>query len=260
MIRLYDLPKGASQVSKNLFEFIKKHISNEEYLLELEKSPHSCLIEEANGYNFIHEKNADGVEFGRATCISYDEELTHGRGNTKDSWQVKKLDMGVYVDYPDGSRFNFDCAHTIISELATQETKDAYNASITAWNKIIDQIVSGSPQTIKDLSAIIFENICNSGLYPLVDYCGHGIGKSLHEEPLIPNKPMKHIRHQDSKLMDGMSFCLEPMMATAKTSLYTMPDGWTVRAEDGVMTFHYEHQFYVKNGKVHLLKDLGEKK
>ena len=97
------------------------------------------------------------------------------------------------------------------------------------------------------------ENYCRSRGYGVVmDYCGHGIGRDLHEEPEVPN----HGRAgHGMRIVEGMTFCIEPMINAKGDGVYVLPNGWTVKTKSGSLSAHFEHEILItSNGPVILTK------
>lgn len=82
-------------------------------------------------------------------------------------------------------------------------------------------------------------------MYTPKEFCGHGIGKNLHEDPNIPNDGMPK---KGMLLQDNMVICIEPMI-TQSPGIKILKDGWTVVSKDKKKTSHYEHTVLIKNGK-----------
>jgi methionyl aminopeptidase len=93
------------------------------------------------------------------------------------------------------------------------------------------------------------EAYCTQRGYGIVrQYCGHGIGHEMHEDPEVPNygRPGHGIR-----LMPGMTFCIEPMINQKGDGVRQLQDGWTVVTANGSLSAHFEHQIAItKDGPV----------
>ncbi len=102
--------------------------------------------------------------------------------------------------------------------------------------------------TIGTLGRVIEECAKEDGYSVVRNYVGHGIGKDLHEKPVIPNygRDLEGIR-----LKTGMCICIEPMICAGKADNHRLADGWTVVTTDGSLAVHVEHQIIVH-------KDYGE--
>jgi methionyl aminopeptidase len=84
------------------------------------------------------------------------------------------------------------------------------------------------------------EQYCASRGYGIVrDYCGHGIGRELHESPEVPNYVQPGRR--GVRLQAGMVICIEPMINEKGDAIRHCKDGWTVRTKNGSLSAHFEH-------------------
>ncbi len=82
------------------------------------------------------------------------------------------------------------------------------------------------------------------------DLVGHGIGRSLHEDPQVPNFGRQGVGR---KLKSGLTICIEPMFNRGGSGVRTESDGWTVRTADGRPSAHYEHMVVVRQGNPEVL-------
>ena len=81
---------------------------------------------------------------------------------------------------------------------------------------------------------------------------GHGLGRSLHEDPQVPNYGK---RGTGAKLKEGLVLAIEPMINLGRKEVYTESDGWTVRTKDGKPSVHFEHDVAVKKNKADILSN-----
>lgn len=108
----------------------------------------------------------------------------------------------------------------------------------------INQAHSGN--RVGDISAAIQRYVEGQGYNVVRGYGGHGVGRSMHEDPHIPNYGAAH---RGPKLRPGMTFAIEPMVLQGKKDVITLEDHWTVVAKDGKLTAHCEHTIAVtENG------------
>ena len=84
---------------------------------------------------------------------------------------------------------------------------------------------------------------------------GHGIGRKMHEDPMVPNYGR---RGQGTMLKAGMCIAIEPMITMGKRDIYLMPDRWTVRTKDGKPAAHYEHTIAIRRGNAEILSSFDE--
>jgi methionyl aminopeptidase len=87
------------------------------------------------------------------------------------------------------------------------------------------------------------------------DLVGHGIGKSLHEKPEVPNYGK---RGEGTMLRTGLVICIEPMINLGKRNITQDKDGWTIRTADNMPSAHYEHQIAITNGDPIILSSFDE--
>ena len=73
------------------------------------------------------------------------------------------------------------------------------------------------------------------------NYCGHGIGRAMHEDPQVPNFVNKEVRKHDFRLEEGLVLAVEPMVALGTKDVRTLDDGWTVETKDRRPSAHFEH-------------------
>ena len=91
------------------------------------------------------------------------------------------------------------------------------------------------------------QSFCEARGYGVVrDLVGHGVGRSLHEDPQVPNVGRRGV---GKKLKAGMTLCVEPMITGGTSEVAVDADGWTVRTADGEPAAHYEHMILVNRGE-----------
>ncbi|TSA83933.1 type I methionyl aminopeptidase [Helicobacter mehlei] len=109
----------------------------------------------------------------------------------------------------------------------------------------------------KELSQILEQGITKRGFVPLLDFCGHGIGRYPHEEPQIPNYLAPGASPKSGpKIKEGMVFCLEPMVCQREGNPKILEDRWSVVSSDGLRTSHYEHTIAITKGKARILTEI----
>lgn len=178
--------------------------------------------------------------FPATACISVNEELIHGIPSdyiVKDG-DLVSVDLGcIYEGYNSDSAFTKPVGNVSESDKKIIEVaKGAFNAGLQAIQK---------GARVGDISYAIGKYIKKNKLYTPEEFCGHGIGRELHEDPNVPNDGIKGT---GPLLRDGMVICIEPMI-TQCPGIKMLKDGWTVVSKDGSNTAHYEHTVLIKNGK-----------
>ena len=95
------------------------------------------------------------------------------------------------------------------------------------------------------------QTYCEARGYSVVrEMCGHGIGKSMHEDPEVPNYGR---RGTGPLIKNGMCLCIEPMINMGSRNVVIEADGWTCRTRDRKPSAHYEHTLAIMNGKTEIL-------
>ncbi len=185
--------------------------------------------------------------FPGSACVSVNEEVIHGIPGSR------RINEGDIVSVDLGARYkgwNSDTCYTFaVGEVKPEINKllEDTNASLYAG---IQAAVPGA--RVGDISHTV-EEYCRSRGYGVVkEYCGHGIGKEVHEEPEIPN----HGRAgHGMRLVEGMTICIEPMINLVGDGVHTLSNQWTVVTNNGSWSAHFEHMILIsENGPVILTK------
>jgi methionyl aminopeptidase len=169
-----------------------------------------------------------------ALCTSINDEVVHGMPNGKrilKDGDILSIDCGVIID-----GFYSDAAVTYAigkPEPRIQKLLDVTKASLEA---AIEQCQVGG--RLFDISATVQE-ICEAEGFGVVrEFVGHGIGRSMHEDPQVPNFGS---RGKGPRLKAGMVLAIEPMINAGKPEVKVLPDGWTAVTIDGSYSAHFEH-------------------
>ncbi|HMG01951.1 MAG TPA: type I methionyl aminopeptidase [Edaphobacter sp.] len=172
--------------------------------------------------------------FPAALCTSINDEVVHGMPNAKrilKDGDILAIDCGVIID-----GYYSDAAVTYAigkPEPRIQKLLDVTKASLAA---AIEQCQVGG--RLFDISATVQE-ICEAEGFGVVrEFVGHGIGRSMHEDPQVPNFGT---RGKGLRLKEGMVLAIEPMINAGKPEVKVLPDGWTAVTVDGSYSAHFEH-------------------
>lgn len=186
--------------------------------------------------------------FPNSACLSLNDVIIHG---IPSSYQLKEGDiLGIDIGVEKNGWYG-DAAITIgIGKIAPQDQK-LIDCAHQSLKEAIFEIREGIH--FKELSALLGELIAQKGMVPLRDYCGHGIGRSPHEDPQIPNYLDHGKPKSGEKIKNGMVFCIEPMICQKSGDPVILDDGWSVVSKDGLNTSHYEHTIAIIGGKAEIL-------
>jgi len=235
--------KKANAVVAEVFERLKNKITPETTTRELDQ-----IAEE-----YIRSKGAvpafKGYRGYPATlCVSINEEVVHGIPGQRRLKQgdLASIDVGVNLNGYFG-----DAAITFPVGDVDEEARKLLEVTEKALYIGIDQARAGN--RLFDISFAIQHWVESHGFSVVRDFVGHGIGKSLHEEPQIPNFGPAH---QGPRLEKGMIFSLEPMVNEGTYEVRILSDAWTVVTADGKRSAHFEHTVAITNGGADILSTL----
>ncbi len=180
--------------------------------------------------------------YKHSSCISLNDEVVHGVPS-----QHKKLKTGDLVKIDICASWNGYCADMtrcfFVGEVDALVKKLVFTAQ-ASLDAGIAQMHSGNYLT--DISAAIQKEVEVADFGVVRDFAGHGIGKSMHEDPEILNYGNPG---QGPRLREGMAFALEPMITQGSYQVYIDVDGWTVKTKDKSLAAHVEDTIIVtQNG------------
>ncbi len=175
-----------------------------------------------------------GEKFPGAACISLNEEVIHGipaRDRIVKSGDLVSLDIGI-----DLGGFFSDAAVTV--PIGTPTKADA--ALMETTRRCLEAGIAAcrAGNRISDISRAVFEIANGAGYGVVYEYCGHGVGLSVHEDPQIPNVPE---RGPNPRIVPGMVLAIEPMINMGTADVDLLDDGWTVVTSDRKKSCHMEH-------------------
>lgn len=168
------------------------------------------------------------------TCLSVNEEVVHGIGSLKRilrEGDVVSLD--VVVEY---NGYIGDNALTVAVGAIAPRTTELLKITEEALYLGIKQATVGN--RIGDISHTVQTFVESHGFGVVREMVGHGVGRSMHEEPQIPNFGR---RNAGEKIKAGMTLAIEPMVNLGRYDVRTLSDGWTVVTSDGSPSAHFEH-------------------
>lgn len=177
-------------------------------------------------------KNHHGFPF--TCCISVNDAVVHGfpTQNALKEGDVVSMDIGTIK-----KGFYGDSAYTFAVNGVSNEVKNLLKVTKESLYKGIEKACVGN--RIGDISFAIQEYTETKNGYGVVrELVGHGVGKSLHEDPQVPNYGK---RGSGPKLKEGLVIAIEPMINMGRREVINDTDGWTIRTKDGKPSAHYEH-------------------
>jgi len=178
-------------------------------------------------------------------CISVNEQVVHGLAGARQLQfgDIVSLDVGVVYN-----GFIGDTAKTVAvggCNLAAQKLMDVTEKSL---HEGIAQALPGN--RVIDISRAIQKYVEGNGFSVVREFVGHGVGRSMHEEPQVPN----FVEGKSSpKLRSGMTLAIEPMVNAGGASVKILNDGWTVVTQDGSLSAHFEHTVLITESEPEVL-------
>ena len=189
--------------------------------------------------------------FPGTLCISVNAQVVHGiPGEYKlKEGDIVSVDCGVVKDNYFG-----DSAYTFKVGNISPELAQLMKVTKESLYKGIEKATAGN--RIGDISYAIQEHTEKKYGYGVVrELVGHGLGRSLHEDPQVANYGK---RGSGIKMRDGLILAIEPMINLGKRDVFTEPDGWTVRTVDHSVSVHFEHDVCIGKNKADILSDYTE--
>ena len=179
------------------------------------------------------------------TCISVNEQVVHGLAGDRQLClgDIVSLDVGVVY-----SGFVGDTAKTVAvggCGVLAQKLMDVTEKSLQEG---IAQALPG--KRVADISRAIQNHVESNGFSIVREFVGHGVGRSMHEEPQVPN----FVDGKASpRLRPGMTLAIEPMVNAGLPGVKILNDGWTVVTQDGSLSAHFEHTVLVTEREPEIL-------
>ncbi len=172
--------------------------------------------------------------FPASACISLNDQVIHGIPSPKvklKEGDIVKVDVGAFYE-----GFHGDNAYTFPVGKISPEAQALLKATEESLYAGIEQARAGN--RVGDISHAVQAYNESRGYSVVREYVGHGVGRSLHEDPEIPNfgKAGRGVR-----LVPGMTIAIEPMINLSGPGVKTLPDGWTVVTQSGSLSAHFEH-------------------
>ncbi len=141
-----------------------------------------------------------------------------------------------------------DACETVGVGSITQESKRLMDCALNAFQAGLSAVRPGARAF--DIGKAISRTVNTAGYSVVSNLAGHGIGRTIHEKPTIPNN---FDRRCSDILTEGLVFTIEPMIAIGGSRTVTLKDGWTVRTRDKSRSAHYEHTVLVTRNGAQLL-------
>ncbi|MDX2110885.1 MAG: type I methionyl aminopeptidase [Verrucomicrobiota bacterium] len=204
------------------------------------------IIEENGARSACHLYQIGSKRYPSYTCLSVNEEVVHGIANIRRVLKVGDIiTVDVAISY---NGYIGDNARTIAVGRVQPEVERLLRITEESLYLAIEKARNNN--RVGDISNTVQTFVESCGFNVIRDFVGHGVGRSLHEEPQIPNFGPKG---KFDKLRPGMTLAIEPMVAMGKPEVDVLSDGWTAVTRDRLPAAHFEHTVLVSDGAPEIL-------
>lgn len=210
--------------------------------IEIDKLANEFILDNGAVPSFY---NYNGFPFHIITSVN--DVVVHGfpgKETLKDG-DIISVDVGVIKN-----EYHGDHAYTFVIGDASKEILDLVRTTKESLFIGINEAVVG--KRLGDIGFAIQNHNEKQGYGVVRDFVGHGLGKSMHEDPQVPNYGK---RGSGLMLKENLVVAIEPMINLGKKDVFIEKDGWTVRTVDGKPSVHFEHDVCIKKGKALILSD-----
>lgn len=188
--------------------------------------------------------------FPNSLCTSVNEAVVHGIPDNRplEEGDIVSIDCGVLKN-----EFYGDSAYTFAVGEIAPEVQQLLDVTKECLRLAIEQAVVG--KRIGDIGFVCQQHAEQNGYGVVRELVGHGLGRSLHEAPEVPNYGR---RGNGPRLMDGMVLAIEPMINLGRKEVFHFEDGWTIVTADRKVSAHFEHDIVVRKGQADVLSSFDE--
>lgn len=179
-------------------------------------------------------------------CISVNDEVVHGLAG------ARRIQFGDVISLDVGVRFQGyigDTAKTVAVGGCGLQAQKLIDVTTHALYEGISRALAGN--RVVDISRAVQTYVEANGFSVVREFVGHGVGRTVHEEPQVPNF-VESGRHS-AKLKPGMTIAIEPMVNAGSAAVKVLSDGWTVVTQDGQPSAHMEHTVLITESEPEIL-------
>jgi len=235
-----EIMREAAQIVSRTLGILASHIEPGVTPLELDR-----IAEE-----YIRSQNAIPgflglYDFPNTLCISLNEQVVHGIPNDTPlkNGDIISVDCGaIYKGYYGDHAYTFE-----VGEVSS-EVKKLLSVTLECLQLGIE--ATKTENRIGDIGFAIQQHAEKNGYGVVRDLVGHGLGKTMHEDPQVPNYGTKG---RGKKIKNGLTIAIEPMINMGTEKVIQLEDHWTIVTADGLPSAHFEHDVAVVNGKPEIL-------
>lgn len=192
----------------------------------------------------------DGIPFPASVCTSVNEQVVHGIPTDEPlkEGDIVSVDCGTLLN-----GYNGDSCYTFCVGEVSDEVKQLLKTTKESLYLGIEAAIAG--HRIGDIGYAVQQHCEKQGYGVVRELCGHGIGREMHEDPMVPNYGR---RGNGPMIKNGLCIAIEPMITMGSREIGILSDGWTIVTRDGKPAAHFEHTIAVHNGKADILSSFEE--
>jgi methionyl aminopeptidase len=180
-------------------------------------------------------------KFPGANCISVNDEVVHGIPGNRGVQDGDLLKLDVTIEK---NGFMADAAETVMVGKVSEERQRLARCAERAFHKAL--LVARAGFRVLEIGRTVEREVRRNGFSVIRDLGGHGIGRTIHEAPRVPNYADPAAQHI---LTEGLVITIEPIIAAGSGEAFLARDGWTVCTADHQPSAHYEHTIVITKGK-----------
>lgn len=184
-------------------------------------------------------------DFPATTCISVNDEVVHGIPGARRlrAGDIVTLDVTIELD-----GYFADTARTLPVGEVSPRARALIDAARSAFERAL--LVARAGRPLAGIGATIEADVRRRGFRVFRELCGHGIGRTIHEEPEVLN-----YRHpgERRRLSEGLVITIEPLVSAGAGRTRLTDDDWTVRSADRALASHHEHTLVIREGEPEIL-------
>jgi methionyl aminopeptidase len=188
------------------------------------------------------------VPFPAATCISLNEQVVHGIPGQR------VIRDGDLVKIDTACKLNGWCADAAIT-LIMGDVRPEWRRLVKVGEEVLE--IAREEMSRKkwwsEVAQLMQQHAESAGFSVVQQYVGHGIGRTMHENPQVPNYVSREVKKQDFRLEEGLVLAVEPMLNMGRPETYTLRDHWTVVTRDGMPSVHVEHTLAITKDGVQVV-------
>ena len=232
--------RAAGEVVRSMLDAMKEQVRPGITTAELDEVGASVMREQGA-------QSAPALVYGfpGVSCISLNDEAVHGIPGKRALQQGDLIKLDVTIE-KDG--FMADAAVTVPVGEVTEERKNLVACAERAFTKAM--LVARAGFRVWEIGRAVEREVRRSGFSVIRELAGHGIGRTIHEEPRVPNFPDAQ---SNQVLTKGLVITVEPIIAAGSGRVFIAPDKWTMVTADRRPSAHYEHTLVITKGAPILL-------